>query len=65
MITKLFSNTLFLIAFVFFLCLMIGVVTVGIYSGITLDDFGKLVLISFIPSILLVLCGALRWLCDL
>lgn len=65
MITKLFSNTLFLIAFVFFLCLMIGVVTVGIYSGITLDDFCKLVLISFIPSILLALCGALRWLCDL
>lgn len=65
MITKLFSNTLFMIAFVFFLCLMIGVVTVGSYSGVTLDDFCKLVLVSFIPSILLALCGALRWLCDL
>lgn len=43
MITKLFSNTLFMIAFVFFLCLMIGVVTVGSYSGVTLDDFCKLV----------------------
>lgn len=65
MITKLFSNPLFMIAFVFFLCLMIGVVTVGSYSGVTLDDFCKLVLISFIPSILLALCGAFKWLCTL
>lgn len=65
MITKLFSNTLFMIAFVFFLCLMIGVVTVGRYSGVTLDDFCKLVMVSFIPSILLALCGAFKWLCTL
>ena len=65
MITKLFSNTLFMIAFVFFLCLMIGVVTVGSYSGVALDDFCKLVLVSFIPSILLALCGAFKWLCTL
>lgn len=64
MVTKLFSNTLFLLAFVFFLCLMIGVVTVGSYSGVTLDDFCKLVLVSSIPSILLALCGALKWVCT-
>ncbi|WWV92389.1 hypothetical protein [Escherichia coli phage phiS] len=65
MITKLFSNTLFLIVFVFFLCLMTGVVTVGSYSGITLDDFCDLVLVSFIPSLLVALCSALMWVCKL
>nr|DAG81256.1 MAG TPA: hypothetical protein [Caudoviricetes sp.] len=65
MITKLFSNTLFLIAFVFFLCLIIGVVTVGSYSGVTLDDFCYLVLMSFVPSLLIALCGAFRWVCTL
>lgn len=65
MISKLFSNTLFLIAFVFFLCLIIGVITVGSYSGVTLDDFCNLVLVSFIPSLLIAVCGAFRWVCTL
>lgn len=65
MISKLFNNTLFLIAFVFFLCLMIGVITVGSYSGITLDDFCMLVFFSCVPTLLIAVCGAFRWICDL
>lgn len=65
MITKLFSNTLFLIAFVFFLCLIIGVIAVGSYSGITLDDFCTLVFFSSGPTLLIAVCGVVRWICDL
>lgn len=65
MISKLFSNTLILIAFVFFTCLMIGVITVGNYSGITLDDFLNLVLISLAPTLMIAVCGAFRWICTL
>lgn len=65
MISKLFNNTLFLIAFVFFMCLIIGVITVGNYSGITLDDFLNLVLISLAPTFMIAVCGAFRWICTL
>ena len=61
MIFKLFDNALILLTFIFFLCLTIGLVVVGSYSGITLDDFFQLVLISMIPTLFIAVCSAFRW----